>query len=407
MASPHSHPDLLDPLQTRLLATTALANTETDSDPLREVIYDSPDSDSGGEDDDGAGSDSTLDDPEELGISGFGHPLQRMPRVMSADHGLDYDSDSELNLLLSSMSRVSSNPSRSQSVSSLNTDDTIDFEELIDALSREPSPFVDNDPYELVSLGSVAGDMGLRTEGSWRSLMVRRLERSSQELFLLLGLNMPELREDPWNPAPHIVRAIEKDGQVYLFLQRLSNYNKPPLLNVAHYIDFFRQVLEGLSFLHEQRIAGLNLTEPSSYMVDLSSAPHKSNSSSDPQHVVYFDRLSYPVRYYLVDFTDAKRIPLGSSFPSSSPATPSETLQQSIPACPFRRDVQDCGTLFEKLLSDVPALLPKFKSLTRAMIHGSFTADDARRLFEALFRALDANIFETRALSSSVLTNNS
>ena len=125
MASPHSHPDLLDPLQTRLLATTALANTETDSDPLREVIYDSPDSDSGGEDDDGAGSDSTLDDPEELGISGFGHPLQRMPRVMSADHGLDYDSDSELNLLLSSMSRVSSNPSRSQSVSSLNTDDTM------------------------------------------------------------------------------------------------------------------------------------------------------------------------------------------------------------------------------------------------------------------------------------------
>ena len=211
--------------------------------------------------------------------------------------------------------------------------------------------------------------MGLRTEGPWRSLMVRRLGRSSQELFLLLGLNMPELREDPWNPAPHIVRAIEKDGQVYLFLQRLSNYIKPPLLNVAHYIDFFRQVLEvrldgwftgyfvthdqGLSFLHEQRIAGLNLTEPSSYMVDLSSAPHKSKFSSDPQHVVYFDRLSYPVRYYLVDFTDAKRIPLGSSFPSSSPATPSETLQQSIPACPFRRDVQDCGTLFEKLLSDV------------------------------------------------------
>lgn len=53
-------------------------------------------------DDDDAHTDSTLDDaglhPE------FGHPLQRMPRIRSADHGLNYDADAELKALLRSAS---------------------------------------------------------------------------------------------------------------------------------------------------------------------------------------------------------------------------------------------------------------------------------------------------------------
>jgi len=74
--------------------------------------------------------------------------------------------------------------------------------------------------------------------------MVKCLERSSTELLILLELNRPELRKDPWNPAPHILEAVERGELVYLCMQRLLEYNQPPLLTVAHYIDFFRQVLE-------------------------------------------------------------------------------------------------------------------------------------------------------------------
>ncbi|KAF8905551.1 hypothetical protein CPB84DRAFT_1771703 [Gymnopilus junonius] len=406
MTSPYTYPSApTEPL----LANTSF-HTEAKSSHLLEVIYDSPESGSDG-DDDGSHTDSTLDDSEEFENAGFGHPLQRMPRLKSADHGLGYDSDVEVQLLLSNMTRLSNNPSRSGSVSSFRTDEALDFDRLVDALvSKKPDPFIDKGPSNLAMLESVVGDT-LDFEGSWPSLMVRRLERSSQELFLLLELNLPELREDPWNPAVQILRAIEKDDQVYLFLQGLSQYNKPPLINVAHYIDFFRQVLEGLSFLREQRIAGLNLADPSSYMVDLSSALKDSvlSTSSHPKATTSsprFDRMSYPVRYYLVNFTESRRIPLETLFPSSSPATPSEG-PQSIPACPFRRDVQNCGTLFENLLDDVPSILPKFKSLTKAMIHGSFTADDARRLFEALCRSLDADVFEKLASSSPESSGNS
>ena len=75
-------------------------------------------------------------------------------------------------------------------------------------------------------------------------IMVRRLPRSSQELLLLLELNHPDFRDDPWNPVPHTHSGIQRDGEVYLCMQGLFEYNEPPLLTVAHYIDFFRQILE-------------------------------------------------------------------------------------------------------------------------------------------------------------------
>ena len=74
--------------------------------------------------------------------------------------------------------------------------------------------------------------------------MIKRLQRSSSELRLLLELDCRETRDDPWNAAPHILGAVERDDNVYLCLKRLSEYNQPPLVKVAHYIDFFRQVLE-------------------------------------------------------------------------------------------------------------------------------------------------------------------
>lgn len=201
--------------------------------------------------------------------------------------------------------------------------------------------------------------------------MVKCLERSSTELLILLELNRPELRKDPWNAAPHILEAVEKGELVYLCMQRLLEYNQPPLLTVAHYIDFFRQVLEvfllddahphfsrtaqGLVFLHEQRIAGLNCSNTSSFMVDLSSAPQAPAPRGDDHEIssgdmaARFDRFSYPVRYYFMSFSKASRVQEEILHPSSPPAPP--LGESARVACPFQRDVQDCGAMFGELLT--------------------------------------------------------
>lgn len=82
------------------------------------------------------------------------------------------------------------------------------------------------------------------TETSTDSVMIKYLPRTSSELFLLLELNHREVRADPWNPVPHILCAVERGDRVFLCMQRLVEYDQPPLKTIANYIDLFRQLLE-------------------------------------------------------------------------------------------------------------------------------------------------------------------
>lgn len=66
----------------------------------------------------------------------------------------------------------------------------------------------------------------------------------STELLLLLELNSKELRQDPWNPVPQILCAVERGDRAYLCMERLLEFNQTPFKTVANYIDFFRQTLE-------------------------------------------------------------------------------------------------------------------------------------------------------------------
>ena len=183
-------------------------------------------------------------------------------------------------------------------------------------------------------------------------LMFKEVARSSPELLVLLELSHPELRQDPWNPVPHILKAIERDDRVYLCMQGLSDYDDPPFVTIVQYLDFCRQVLEarsnfllnhvtlmsyeqGLTFLHEKRVTGLNCSEPSSYMVDLSSAPRPVPSTKEV--IPSFDRFSYPVRYYFVNFSKASRMPAGVVDGGS----------------PYKKDVKECGVLFDRIILHV------------------------------------------------------
>ncbi len=268
--------------------------------------------------------------------------------------------------------------------------------------------------------------------------MIKRVSRNTVEHSVLHELNSLELRKDPWNPCPHVLQVVDHDSDseyVYFCMERLNEYNAPAMTTVAQYIDFFRQVLEGLSFLHEHNLVNFSCSDPSSYMVDLGSGPLSTNASSvalasatpsrgqaqgaiaplkisighrDQHHQYhrhlrhlapgsearFFDRSMYPVRYYFVNFSHTRRMhddaPRSTSTPPSSkyPIPP----QQSSP---FKQDVKDLGSMFDRMLNDLPsAVNAKFKALIKAMTTGGFGAEDSRKLFEALCRSLEAEVFE-------------
>ncbi|KAF9468749.1 hypothetical protein BDZ94DRAFT_1246188 [Collybia nuda] len=319
-----------------------------------EVFHSPENSDS----DDSSGSDTTLEDIDSY--TRFGHPLQRMFRLRTTDdEGMPYRNQ------LSSSSYSSSSTSSSSITSSVVYD--IDYEALIDDLLEDNPTFkteTRNGNMLMVEPSSVAAR---------DSLMIKRLPRTSSELYILLELNHPEYRMDPWNPAPHILCAVEREDVVFLCMERLGPYYEPPFKTVANYIDFFRQILEGLTFLHELNITQMSFQDPSCYMVDLSSAPGTCLLPAD------FDRSRYPVRYYFTNLSHATKF--------EAPSTP-------VSSSAFRHDVQDCGVMIDRLLVEVPWIEPKFKSLVKAMAVGGFGADDSRKLFEALCKSLESSIFE-------------
>ena len=92
-------------------------------------------------------------------------------------------------------------------------------------------------------------------------------------------------------------------------------------------------------------------------MVDLSSASRTSaifSHNAGPGNIgpQQFDRVSYPVKYYLVNYTNAACIHKEPISSSSTPGSPTQELE-SLDTCPFKKDVQDCATMIDGLLSDV------------------------------------------------------
>jgi hypothetical protein len=61
----------------------------------------------------------------------------------------------------------------------------------------------------------------------------------------------------------------------------------------------------------------------------------------------------------------------------------------------FKQDVKELGLLLDGRLGDMPSVVStKLKTLVKSMTGGGFGAEDARKLFEALNRSLESDVFD-------------
>ncbi|KAJ7581148.1 hypothetical protein C8J56DRAFT_959236 [Mycena floridula] len=311
---------------------------------------------------DSSGSSEATIDIDAYPRLGF-HPLERMNPLASDA----FDFSGGLRPPNDRRNSLSGSESSASTSSSFVYD--IDYETVIDDLLTENPDIIQLQTLIVIKHSSSAEE----------SIMVKCLSRNSPELFILLELNHRELRQDPWNPVPHILCAVEREDHVFLCMQQLAEINRPPFKNYGNYIDFFRQILEGLTFLHELQIGQISFREPlTNFMIDIG----PQNSASQ------FDRTRFPVKYYYVNLANAVKF----------------TCENSVFQQALAEDVQECGSMIDCLLLNVPLIGPKFKGLVHSMSTGGFTADAARKLLEALCKSLESSIFDRPALSPGLET---
>ncbi|KAJ6591915.1 hypothetical protein B0H10DRAFT_1829799 [Mycena sp. CBHHK59/15] len=198
---------------------------------------------------------------------------------------------------------------------------------------------------------------------------------ASEEERFMRRLTSDPLVSHPDNPCPPLYQVLgvpDEDDVAVFVLPYLRQFDSPPFETIGEVMDFCRQALRGLRFLHEHHIAHRD--------------PHSKNIMLDPRHMYptgfytgnaryahrtpgfaaraqVFTRTQRPSKYYWIDYGLAPNTRLRRAGPAAAndlvpyvrggDKSIPETQEGSTEANPFKVDVYVMGNLIRKHLVEV------------------------------------------------------
>ncbi|OCH90633.1 hypothetical protein OBBRIDRAFT_776568 [Obba rivulosa] len=211
---------------------------------------------------------------------------------------------------------------------------------------------------------------------------IKRLRTDCTEMQIATFLASETHSRDPRN---HCVPVLDTFGDPddpefsYMVMPFLREMESPPFAVVDEVVDFADQILEGLAFLHEQRVAHRDCTRRNLLMDGNALFPsgfHPINQMSLPDAsgpAPYRNRSDVPVRYYYVDFGISvyfhaereNKLVLGMD--GRDQEVPE--LSSKIPYDPYKVDIFIIGNVFRRTFHDkytnVEFLLPLVEAMTQ------------------------------------------
>ncbi|KAI0633106.1 kinase-like domain-containing protein [Trametes polyzona] len=186
---------------------------------------------------------------------------------------------------------------------------------------------------------------------------IKRFQDKAQEVEI--GRFLTSIKQ----PENHCVEVIDAfpDPQdptwTFLVMPYLRPFNNPEFELVGEVIDFVRQMLEGLAFLHSHSIAhrdiaALNVMMDGSRLYPHGHHPVRLDSSLDAvEQLAPLRRIDHEIKYYYIDFGLSVRFP-----PGASPQVVGDVgrdaevpeLSWTVPYDAFKADVYALGNLFYK-----------------------------------------------------------
>ncbi|KAA1476520.1 hypothetical protein DENSPDRAFT_843513 [Dentipellis sp. KUC8613] len=220
----------------------------------------------------------------------------------------------------------------------------------------------------------------LRINSSAR-VSIKYIRKNAKELEIAKSLTSPSLLEDPRNHCVPILDSFpdpfEPDA-VLMVMPYLCPFDDPPLQTVGEMLDFMKQTLEGLSFIHSQNVAhrdcaSANIMMEASPLFPEGHHPVRRYFSEDGIFpLTPLSRLSHPVRYYFIDFGISTRFaPDESHLVTGAKGRDKELpeLSRDVPYDAFKADVFILGNLYKKELLEKYHDLDFLSHLITAMTH--------------------------------------
>ncbi|KAJ7589540.1 kinase-like domain-containing protein [Mycena floridula] len=275
--------------------------------------------------------------------------------------------------------------------------------------------------------GSLAGKdysdcedhMGLR--GLWAALDAIRV-KDSQKVVLKIVYNhtdeervasffsLDSRRNDPMNhcvPILEILTVPEKQFKI-LVMPFLLRCLYPRMHCMSEVVDFIRQTLHGLEFIHEHNIAHRDIGRLNIMMDGPNIAPSGSHFSYGTRNTLKSGLLvssktqhrclAAPVRYYYIDFGFSRHYPEGreeareTGIVGQADVTPE--LSDDVPYNPFKVDIVQLGAMFQKMFPleyfGLHDFDPLFDKMTETLPENRPTAADALLFFEVIVSSMSS-----------------
>ncbi|KAI0040972.1 hypothetical protein FA95DRAFT_1683491 [Auriscalpium vulgare] len=196
-----------------------------------------------------------------------------------------------------------------------------------------------------------------------KMVYIKRVQTGDLESRIAIKLSTEALRSDPENHSVPIIDTFvdSEDSQVsYIVMPFLRPVGRPEFEFIGELLDFGEQILEGLTFLHDNGIAHRDAALPNIMMDASAMFPqgfHPIYQSDLPDlsgEAPSYSRLSAGVKYYFVDYGISSEFPLDSD-PASRLVVgtlgrdqePPE-LSDTVPYDPFKLDIFVIGNIIRR-----------------------------------------------------------
>ncbi|KAJ7589482.1 kinase-like domain-containing protein [Mycena floridula] len=203
---------------------------------------------------------------------------------------------------------------------------------------------------------------------------------NTAELELSNYFSMPPIRDDPRNHCVQVLDIITFPGRRFkiMVLPFLTPCDTPRMHCMPEVIDFIRQMLEGLEFMHQHNIAHGDITPLNIMMEGSKVVPSGSHFSSPHKYALESGLLVRhktkhrcrvgPVRYSFIDLGFSRRYSVEEQAQELKRVvqvrvTPNVSEVGGVPSNPFKSDIMRLGSVFKYMFSSEFCDLNDFNEL--------------------------------------------